>query len=285
MFRWRTILLVMAVTAIPVLAAACQAADHTVPEPSHTPDLGATVAAVVAMAIATDAPPTSPVPPQPVATSTPIPTPTPSQVPTDTPLPTATARPTPAPTLTPTSVPTPAATLPPESWSASGYWFRDVAMEIALKQRLVSLGVSQSEPVYSASLDANPEAFATQSFLTLACLLNAKVLYLTPYSYAVPPMTDAFKVGIWDISEAAWIEDAVLTYYDPGFTDDGSAIFINNQSQIRQILDVIREAERNPRQGRVLSAVIYEEGNDEAALWSDFDPTGLPDALQYLPCF
>ena len=98
------------------------------PEPTATPDLAATIAAAVALAVPTDTPvpPTdTPEPPTPeptpdiqatidasiaatraaMPTATPVPTPTPTPVPTNTPEPTSTPVPTPVPTATPVSNP------------------------------------------------------------------------------------------------------------------------------------------------------------------------------------
>lgn len=126
---------ILGVIAVLVLAATtgCFFGGGEDPEPTATPDLAATIAAAVALAVPTDTPvpPTdTPEPPTPeptpdiqatidasiaatraaMPTATPVPTPTPTPVPTSTPEPTSTPVPTPVPT--PTTVPNPASQIP-----------------------------------------------------------------------------------------------------------------------------------------------------------------------------
>ena len=124
---FRLPLLLPLLTAVAIIAAACQQPEVAIPtptpRPTATPDLPATVAAGIAQAIGriptvTPRPTVTPQPtvsPQPTASPQPEPTPRPTvtpqpqptALPTATPQPTATARPTPTLSPTATIVPTP----------------------------------------------------------------------------------------------------------------------------------------------------------------------------------
>lgn len=126
---------ILSVIAVLVLAATtgCFFGGGEEPEPTSTPDLAATIAAAVALAVPTETPipPTdTPEPPTPeptpniqatidasiaatraaMPTATPVPTPTPTPAPTNTPEPTST--PVPTATPEPTAAPNPASRIP-----------------------------------------------------------------------------------------------------------------------------------------------------------------------------
>lgn len=110
----------VAATPTPDLQATVQAmvsAALPTETPTPTPDVAATIAASVSATIAVQPTPL----PRPTATATPVPTPTPTPrpddtptpIPTATPVPTATPRPTPTPTPVPTATPRPTPTPTP----------------------------------------------------------------------------------------------------------------------------------------------------------------------------
>ena len=83
-----------------------------------------------------------------------------------------------------------------------------------------------------------------------------------------------------------WVEGDLGWYKDPVLTDDGSAIYVINQAQLRQIIRILENANQNRSPDLVLNVGMFDSKNDDVlGLWGEFDPTGLQDALQYLSCF
>ena len=218
--------------------------------------------------------------PAPLATYTPYPTATPR--PTYKPHPTATAWPTHTPYPTPTEMPTPTPT--PTAWTSTGYWYRDTDFESGLNAVLKGMDVSGQS--YIATLDAIPSALVSDVNFSLGCISDFKVAYLSPYSYQVPPSVDGYTVGMWNGRTGAWVSDETHRYRHPVITDDGVAVYVTNQAQVRQIIESMRSAIRTATPGLVLSMGMYDSTDEEdRGLWGEFDPTGLQDVLQYLPCF
>ena len=226
----------------------------------------------------------------PLPTYTPFPTlaslPTYTPYPTHTPYPTWTPVPPPSPTPRPTDVPTPTPqpAPTPETWKGTGNWYRDTEYEIALRPILQAQGIDESGTF--ATLDADPDAWASDMSLTLGCLLSSRLIYLFPYSLSVASEVDTYVVGMWNDSTETWKDGEVHFYYNPVLTDDGSAIFIVNNAQIRQILDILRTADRNQNPKHAMNVGMYDSTDEDGVeFWSEFDPAGLQDALEYLDCY
>ena len=224
--------------------------------------------------------------PKPTPTPTPAPTilPTPTVPPTPTPAVTSTPEPTPTPAPTPTVPPTPTPTPVPSTWSSSSDWYRAAEYETALNDALNEQGLDVEAQV--ATLDADPAGWASDIFLSLGCLGEIRLMYLTPYDYLVPPEIDRYVLGIWDEGTGEWVADDAYRYSDPVLTDDGDSIYIANQAQVRQMFDIIKKAEATQDADRQLNAGMFVGGDNEGPeLWSEFDPDGLDDVIEYLPCF
>ena len=59
-----------------------------------------------------------------------------------------------------------------------------------------------------------------------------------------------------------------------------------NRASLREIVELLEQADAGIEQGQSLTGGIYNPVNDDVpSLWSDFDPTGLEDALDYLDCY
>ena len=136
------------------------------------------------------------------------------------------------------------------------------------------------------TLDAMPTGGRADLSLSLGCVAGVGVAYLTPYSYVIPPSADTYAVGIWDEKADGWVQSSLGWYKNPVLTDDGGAIYATNQAQLRQIIRILEEADRNRDPDLVLNVGIFDSKNDDVrGLWGEFDPAGLQNALQYLPCF
>ena len=232
--------------------------------------------------------------PTPEATATATPTLTPTPAPTATPEPTATPRPspTPTPTLTPTPSPTPTATpLPtpaatptpePNQWEFTGYWSQSPDYEWTINEALDAEGYDGEARV--ATLDAIPTAWAADVSLSIGCIASLGIAYLTPYSWEVPPSVDTYVIGMWNDKTDSWEDDDLGWYSSPILTDDGSAIYVSNQAQVRQIIRILEKADQNRNPDLVLTAGMFDSNEDGLGLWGEFDPDGLKEVLQYLPC-
>ena len=137
-----------------------------------------------------------------------------------------------------------------------------------------------------AILDANPASPAADLSLSLGCIGSFQVSYLAPYSLAVPPSVDTYIVGIWDEETGSWMDGNLGRYGSLQITDDGSAIYVSNRAQVRQIVGILATAAGNLNPDLVLNVGMFDSENEEGpSVWAEFDPTGLEDALRYLPCF
>ena len=165
-------------------------------------------------------------------------------------------------------------------WESTGNWYRDHEYETSLNAALEAQGTDAKSRV--ATLDAPPELLASDLSLSVGCFTGAKVMYLTPYTFVVPPSVDTYVAGIWNTEAGEWVE--VLHYRNPILTDDGSAIYVSNNAQIRGIVEVLRKADKNVDPNLKLSVAAWDSAA-EGGLLSNFDPTGLDDALAYLPCY
>ena len=233
----------------------------------------------------------------PLATLVPLPTytpyPTPTLAPTATPMlePTPTSTPRPVPTRSPTATPRPTSTPRPtatptpsrDEWESSGDWYRDTDYELRINEALRAQNIPGKARV--ATLDAIPTAWSADLSLSVGCINEIGIAYLTPYSWEVSPLVDTYAVGMWDDEEDEWIDDDLGWYREPLLTDDGSAIYISNQAQVRQIVRILEAANRNRNPDLVLNAGMFAADNDNVdALWAEYDPDGLEDALDYLGC-
>lgn len=267
---------------------ACSTAQPQQP----TPNISATVSAEIesrleAIPSPEAAPTYTPYPthtpyPTPTAPPTPTPPPTNTPSPTDTPSPTSTPYPTPTPEPTATPVPTP--THEPSGWESTGNWHRDLAYEAALSVALEEIGFKDKPAV--ATLDAIPTGWAADLSLSLGCISGIGVTYLTPYAFEVPSSVDTYIIGMWNDKTGAWVVADAEEYRNPVITDDGWAIYITNNVQVRRIIGLLHTANQNRNPDLVLNAGMFNSQNeDETGLWGEFDPAGLQDALRYLPCF
>ena len=294
-----------------IILTACTAPQPAAPQPTTpppTPDIPATVTAQVQTYLET-APTVTPLPTQtPYPTYTPYPTPTevltatpyptatprPTYTPyptstatptlTPTPVPTATPTPTPSPTATPAPTPTP--TLVPRVWEHTGYWYRDTDLEQVLVSILeVEAPWLNSSDIKIATLDAVSGSAAKYLLLSIGCLGSFQVGYIGTYEYEVPSWVTSYSFGFWNGNTGEWSQD-VIEFYSPTLTDDGSSIYITNQSQLRQILGMLRTAAGPLPDGHFFLAGIWPpEGSEQSGLGSQFDPAGLEEVLGYLTCF
>ncbi len=168
-------------------------------------------------------------------------------------------------------------------WEASGNWHRNADYEWGLNVALDNRGGDLR--AYVATLDASADTWASDLSLSLGCIGESKVMYLTPYWHDVSVSIDTYTIGIWNNEAGEWVEDQRGLYNNPGLTDDGSAIYIANDAQIREIVDIIQEANTNQIPEQVLNVGMWNSESEDEDLWGNMDPVGLEDALSYLPCF
>ena len=242
------------------------------PVPAPTPDIPATVAAEVRAAL------------EAVPTATPVPTPEPTVKPTPTryrkPLPTLTLEPTP--TMEPT--PTPEPTAAPPEWEYTGYWSRDPDLEKGIGIAVAAILPAGTEyEVKVATLDAVPHADSRDLYLSLACIGDARAIYLAAYNQDVLSDMESYSLGIWS-SIGGWTDD-VLQYLSPVLTEDGSMIYITNQAEQREILDMLHAAD-SLSEGHSLGAGIWPPDTSQLpGQTSWLNPSGIGDALEYLGCY
>ena len=179
----------------------------------------------------------------------------------------------------PTATPTPE----PELWDRTGHWRRDAARERAESARSRSLGFAGHVQV--ATLDSVPGERPAQLSLSLACVDDLRIGYLSPYSGVVPYWADAYVIGMWNERRNDWRGGDPEKYRDPLVTGDGSEIYTPSQAQLNRILRALEKAALNESPDLVLRAGILDSGSEEReGLWAEFEVTGLQDALRYLPC-
>ena len=302
MLRW-------VVSVLALTAAACTA--ESPPAPAATPDIRATVTAVVediptqtpyptstTSPTYTPAPTYTAVPPYPTYTpaspATPYPTYTPAATaepyPTHTPYPTATPYPTytPAPTATPepTLTPTPHPTVTPvptaPTWQGSGHWYRDTELEITLDTVYRGIAPGIEYDVRMATLDAGPDSIWADLSITLGCVNDTPIGYIFPYTFVVPAWVDTYTVGIWDHTAEAFVDRP--NDYPAALTDDGSGVFITNRTVLRPIVTLLEQAASGLPEGQHLVAGMFDSSVDDGGLWTDFEPAGWRDASRYLGC-
>ena len=145
-----------------------------------------------------------------------------------------------------------------------------------------------SDKTKIASLDAITPGAVRDLRLSLGCIGIERVIYVIPYSYEVPSSVDALTVGIWNYKTNEWADGQVWHYTNILTTEDGSGVFISSNAQVRQILSTLRKASQNQEADLVFSVGLYDSAKDAeeaTGLWGELNPTGLEDALGYLPCF
>ena len=262
--------------------------------PDPTPNIPATVTAQVQQQLAAmPAPARVPTQtPAPIMTPTPNPTHTPE--PTTTEPPTATHQPTltpmaaytpyPIPVSMPTPTPTRKATQRP--WSHTAYWYRDIDLEQGLISGLQDHApwVEPSE-VRVATLDAVSESLERDLWFSLGCLGPLPLAYLGTYQGHIPDWAESHWYGFWSHDKEDWSEGS-LDFYNPVITDDNGAIYISDRSQLRKILAILRTAATALPENHIFLAVIWPPAtSDELGMFSELDPHGLDQVLQYLTCF
>ena len=63
-------------------------------------------------------------------------------------------------------------------------------------------------------------------------------------------------------------------------------MYLTNRASLGEIVELFEQADAGIEQGQGLTGGIYNPVDDDVpGLWSDFDPTGLKDALDYLECY
>ena len=213
-------------------------------------------------------------------TYTPLPTLEP--LPTYTPYPTYTMYPTTTATRIPTSTPKPSPMQTGE-WSGTGEWYRDPLFEDALTKHFQKQGFSHTAA--AALLNADPQGWSSDLFLGLVCVGSFKAVYIWSYNFVIPDGFDAYTIGIWDKVAGEWT-DYTSARFTPIITDTGSAIYITNQAQVGQIIDIIKDTDRLENLPNLaMSAIIYDSMNTAGEhMGSEFNPAGWQDAALYLGC-
>ena len=186
-----------------------------------------------------------------------------------------------APTPTPTATPRPTATPTPEEWWASGYWYRDPLWEESLREN----DGGNASQFRVATLDPY-ETSDNGVFLTLACVKQIPIAYISPQTLVVPNWMSVAAVGIWDEKNEGFLSDPLAYYLDPRITDDGSSVFIFLRTQVNELAGVLRFAHKNQSANLTVAAgMISLEDNGPDGYWGEFDVAGLEDALSYLGCY
>ena len=164
-----------------------------------------------------------------------------------------------------------------------GNWYQDLAYETSLNAFLESEGINSRTQV--VTMDAALTGWGPDLSLSLGCITGLAVAYLSPYSYVVPQMVDTYVVGVWDREAVSWVHEDLGRYHAPVITDDGSAIYVTNRTQLLQIVAILRTANENQHPNLILSAGMFDSRHEDVpGLWGQFDPTGLDKALRYLTC-
>ena len=227
----------------------------------------------------------------PTSTPTPMDTPTALQVytpfrahspdPTGIPLPTTTSTPRNMADTSQTARPIPS----PNKWLGGGNWLRGIQSEEYLAYSMKERGEHRRD-VHIVALNPHPDGWAEDLQLQLVCINDRRSMYVRPFKQDVPPDVDSFVVGMWDFASDDWMAGEIHLYYEPVLTNDGGSIYLNDQVQIQQVFAVIQNAHRSMNINQVMIIGIYASDDDpDSGLWSEFDPLGFEDAVEYLPCF
>lgn len=284
-----------------VWVVACTSEDPTQrPTRERTPDLDATVEAGIEATREAEITPAAVVATkviQPTATKRPSPSPT-SQAERETPeatappptLPPIAATPTPAPTVVaapagPVALPTPTAIPAAPEWEETGYWYRDHYWEEVLTEWNREEDPDATHRIRAATLGANPGGMDTDLYLTLACVGTTQAAFLTSYAHEIPEFFDTYLFGIWDESGERYLENHEHFYYGLTVSRDGSGLSITYPAELNEIINTFAYAAVGLEPGQSLIAGMWETDNFDTDLWTDFDPAGIDDALQFLGCF
>ena len=135
------------------------------------------------------------------------------------------------------------------------------------------------------TLFPDPTSYDNEVYLSLGCINGLSVAYLTHYAGAVPAWVDFYVIGIWDTRAFEWL-DQYYRYENPFITTDGSAIYLYNPIQVRQVLGLLHFADQNrkPHWG-LIAGMSSSEDVSNPGFWGAYDVTGLEDVLAYLTCF
>ena len=291
MIRWVVSVLALTMFSL-ITAVACT--SESAPAPAATPDIKATVTAMVG-----DIPTQTPYPTYtPAPTAEPYPTYTPAPtlapLPTYTPYPRPTLRPTytpyPRPTLRPTYTPYPTPTLEPtrvpmnnSSWQETGHWYRDLEVEQGFHKAWQALSPVAELDARMATLDADPSRIGNDLYLVLGCLDSTPVGYIYPYDSQFPANKDNYKLGIWDELNGVWVDEGISAAMT--FTDDEGGVYISNRAYLREIVSLLKRASSGLPEEQYLSAILYDSNTEGTAdYWSGFNTAGIADTLRYLGC-
>jgi hypothetical protein len=147
------------------------------------------------------------------------------------------------------------------------------------------LGLGTDYDVRIATLDADPTtAISGEIYLSLGCLGDVPLGWLTPYTLVVSADIDTLAIGIWDRKSEKFV-DAIPN--QPAVrTDDASGLFISNRVVLSGVTRLLRDAASGLPQGQALTAGMGGKSSDGTTwMWADYDVDGLLDALNYLGCF
>ena len=247
----------------------------SVPEPTWTPTLR----------VFMPTPTLSPSPTRPPIIAPPTVAPVPVVIPTPMPLPTlATPIPIPSPVAPVVLVSTPPATVvAAEEWESSGHWYKDTGWEAALASVVKETSPGLEVDIAVATLDANPSG-EDDLFLSLACLDDAPIAYLSPYILEFKDAMDVYTFGIWDKEERAFVDDFPLL--EVVKTDDESSIYISNRVVLNEIVGLLSQSAKGLPEFQSLTAGVWaQEDSDSVGFWSEFEAEGVEDAIEYLGCY
>ena len=133
--------------------------------------------------------------------------------------------------------------------------------------------------------DAITEKGTADLSLSLGCIIGTPVAYLTPYSLEVPLSTNIYLVGIWSTRGEEFVEGDLIFYEHPEITDDGSALVIFHRVQLNEIIRLLEQTNQNRNPDLELNILMYDSDNNNVESFGGaYDPSGLQDALQHLPC-
>ena len=184
--------------------------------------------------------------------------------------------------LVPTPIPGSPVPPTPTGWRATGHWYRNTDWERVLLDYQKDVDPKTEHDVKIATLDADPELAQGDIALSLVCIDNLPVAYLSPYSLVVPEGVDTYGVAIWDRTKQEWVDGIADQVAEQ--TDDGSQLFITNRAVLRSIINTLWRAAAGLPEGQAFAAGMWPSGQVDTRLTASFDPKGLEDALEHVGC-
>lgn len=137
--------------------------------------------------------------------------------------------------------------------------------------------------IRAATLDADPRFTWGDLALSLTCINEQPVGYLSPYSLMVPVGADTYAAGIWEVVTGEWADR--VSSPTALLTDEGSSLIILNRATLLSILTLMNRTASGLPQGQEFSAGIWTSHSDDPGIWGSFDPRGLEDGLEHLGCY